>query len=124
MARKKLAKSRIVGSDVVDARELTPHPDNWRTHPVEQLLALETAIERVGWVDEVIVSKRTGRVLNGHARVAIALREGSDHLVPVSYVDLDENEELEVLATFDALTSMAAAEPDRTESLADFLRTM
>lgn len=97
--------SRITGEAEVDATLLTAHPLNWRAHPATQAEALHEVLDRVGWVQRVIVNERTGHVLDGHLRVAEAARHGTS--VPVVYVDLTEEEERLVLATLDPLAALA-----------------
>src|SRR6266540_1869468 len=48
-------------------------------------------LTEVGWVQDVIVHKASGFVVDGHARVALAIKAGEK--VPVVYVELDEREE-------------------------------
>jgi len=102
-------QNRIVEQGEADPNVLLPNPLNWRAHPAEQSQVLESVLETVGWVDRIIVNKRTGRLVDGHLRVALAKRRGIPQ-VPVSYVDLSEEEERLVLATFDPITGMALAE--------------
>lgn len=64
----------------------------------------------------VIVNKRTGYVLDGHLRAAIAISHG-DKTIPVTYVDLDEAEESEILATIDPLAAMAVADKEQLDGL-------
>jgi hypothetical protein len=71
-------------------------------------------IEKIGWVDGAIVNKRTGHMLNGHLRRELA---GGDELVPVTYVDLDEEEERLVLAGYDPTGAMAVTDDDALASL-------
>ena len=99
-------RNRIVGSGEAAPAELVPNEKNWRLHPRRQVAALEGALDEVGWVQQVIVNQRTGRLVDGHARVesAVARREAS---VPVLYVDLSEAEEALVLASLDPLGAMA-----------------
>lgn len=85
------------------------NPRNWRVHPRYQQEALKATLAGVGWVQNVIVNKRTGHVVDGHARVALALREELNE-IPVVYVDLDESEEAIVLATFDPIGAMATTD--------------
>ena len=103
-------QNRIVGESVVRAKDLVPHPSNWRLHGSSQLLGLSGVLGEVGWVQRVVVNKRTGYILDGHARVSLA--SSRDDLVPVLYVDLDPREERLVLATLDPLGAMA----DRSDS--------
>lgn len=98
-------RNRIVGQGVVDAATLIPHPENWRVHGQRQRKALADALDTVGWVQSVVVSKRTGRILDGHLRTAEAAERGET--VPVVYVDLSEQDERLVLATLDPIGAMA-----------------
>lgn len=61
-------RNRIVGEGMVAAAELVPHPQNWRKHPQEQGAVLTQTLDGVGWVQRVIVNRRTGRMLDGHLR--------------------------------------------------------
>ena len=102
-------RNRLVGYGEEAPDQLLAHPKNWRIHPTGQQAALEAVLAQVGLVDGIIVNKRTGHVLDGHLRVRLALRAGVPTL-PVKYVDLDEQEELAVLATFDPIGAMAATD--------------
>jgi hypothetical protein len=67
-------------------------------------------------VDTIIVNQRTGYVVDGHLRVALALRK-HEKAVPVQYVDLDENEEALILATLDPIAAMASTDVDKLGEL-------
>src|ERR1700730_8835436 len=110
--RKQLPKwrNRIVGHGEEDPTQLLANPKNWRIHPKAQQDALAGVLAEVGWVQDVIVNKRTGFVVDGHARVALAI--SADERVPVVYVDLSEQEESLILTTLDPLSAMAAADED------------
>ena len=95
-------RSRIVGQGEEAPAALIPNPRNWRTHPQAQLDALGGALDEVGWVQQVIVNKQTGHLVDGHARVELALAR-EEKAVPVVYVDLSEDEEAIVLASLDPL---------------------
>jgi len=97
--------------------QLLAHPSNWRTHPARQRDALRGSLDTVGWVQNVIVSRTTGHVVDGHARVEEAISRG-EPTVPVVYVDLTEQEEALVLATLDPIGAMAE---QSTERLAELL---
>lgn len=103
-------QNRIVGEGMVAAVELVPHPQNWRRHPKEQARQLAGTLGSVGWVQRVIVNRRTGRMLDGHLRAELARKQGEATPVPVVYVDLSEDEERAVLATLDPIASMAIAD--------------
>ena len=96
--------------------KLLPHPANWREHPQRQRRALADVLGRVGWVDDVTVNRRTGRIINGHLRVRMAI-ERREPSVPVRYVDLSEDEERLVLATLDPITGLAVADTAALDEL-------
>jgi hypothetical protein len=104
----RLWRNRIVGHAEVNPQELKPNPKNWRLHPAAQREALAGVLAEVGWVQDVIVNQRTGFVIDGHARIDMAIVTGE--MVPVVYVDLSAKEEALVLASLDPLTSMAMAD--------------
>jgi hypothetical protein len=109
---------RVVAHDLVDPSDLINHPDNFRGHPVAQREALEAAIEEVGFVGEVLVSRRSGRILDGHLRVAEAIRTGQA-VVPVGWIDCQSDEdEAAILATHDPIGAMATADRQKLAELA------
>lgn len=115
-------RNRIVGTGEEDAEQLLANPRNWRIHPREQQKALEGVLKQVGWVQNVIVNQRTGYVLDGHARVAMAISRGER--VPVVYVDISEEEEALILATLDPLSAMAGTDKDLLAGLVAELPTV
>jgi DNA modification methylase len=109
-------RSRIVGSGEEAPDQLVANPLNWRTHPGPQRDALRGSLDTVGWVATVLVNRRTGFVVDGHARVEEALSR-HEATVPVLYVDLDPDEEALVLATLDPIGAMATADTAKLEEL-------
>src|SRR6266705_1108793 len=103
-------RNRIVGHGEEDPEQLLANPRNWRIHPKAQQDALAGVLAQVGWVQDVIVNQRSGFVVDGHARVAIAISAGER--VPVVYVDLSDEEEALILATIDPLSAMAVTDSD------------
>ena len=108
-------KNRIVGRGMVDPAKLKPHPLNFRMHPEPQRKALEAVLAEVGWVQDVIVNKRTGNILNGHLRVDIARSKGEK--VPTVYVDLSPEEERQILAVFDPIGGLAVVDDGQLAEL-------
>lgn len=108
--------NRIVGHGEENPDQLLANPKNWRIHPKDQQDALEDVLQRVGWVQNVIVNQRTGRLVDGHLRVELALRRG-ENSIPVVYVDLDEKEEDLVLATIDPISGLAATDAVKLNEL-------
>jgi hypothetical protein len=112
-------KNRIVRSADVDPATLAAHPGNWRVHDLTQREDMEEVFGELGWVRPVIVSERTGLILDGHMRVALAQQAG-EPVVPVDYVDVTADEETKVLATFDPIGGMAMYDRGRIrQALAD-----
>ena len=91
--------------------QLLANPQNWRVHPKAQQEALAGVLDQVGWVQDVIVNRRTSHVVDGHLRVALAISR-QEATVPVVYVDLAEEEERLVLASLDPLAAMAGADKE------------
>ena len=109
-------RDRIMGSGEEAPDQLLANPANWRIHPKAQQDALAGALDAVGWVQQVLVNRRTGFVVDGHARVALALSRG-EPTVPVLYVDLDPGEEALVLATLDPIGAMAGRDDEKLKAL-------
>jgi len=109
-------RDRIVGSGHEDPTQLVANPRNWRIHPRQQQDALGDILERVGWVQQVLVNRTTGCVVDGHLRVELAISKG-EPTVPVLYTELTEDEEAIVLATLDPLGAMAAADQEKLREL-------
>ena len=109
-------RNRIVGEGEQPASQFVANPANWRVHPQAQRDAMRGALNEVGWVQRVIVNRRTGYLIDGHERVWQALQNG-DAPVPYVEVDLDEAEEAYVLATLDPIGAMAQADKEQLDSL-------
>jgi DNA modification methylase len=108
--------NRIVGTGTEAPDQLLAHPDNWRVHPKAQREALAGVLDQVGYVAAVIVNGRTGHLVDGHLRVDLALSRGEPS-IPVSYVDLSEEEERLVLASLDPLAAMATTDEAKLREL-------
>ena len=109
-------KNRIIGSGEESLDNILFNPRNWRIHPLNQQDALKGVLEEVGWVQQVIINKRTGNLIDGHLRCQLAAREGNK-TIPVLYVDIDEAEEELVLATLDPIAGMAATDKAKLDRL-------
>lgn len=99
-------QNRIVGYGEEPPDQLMANPYNFRVHPSFQQDALLDVLDRVGIVQNILVNKRSGALIDGHLRVVLALRN-EQPTVPVTYVDLSEDEEKLILATYDPLTALA-----------------
>jgi hypothetical protein len=109
-------RNRIVGYGEEAPDQLLANPANWRIHPKSQQAALEGLLSDVGFVQNIIVNKRTGYVIDGHLRVALALRR-QEATIPVTYVDLSPEEEAKVLLTIDPIGGMAGMDVEKLEEL-------
>lgn len=104
-------KRQKVGEDpAVDPEQLLANPKNPRIHPSRQQKAMYAILARHGWVSDVIVNQRTGRVIDGHMRISLAITHGET--VPVTYIDVPERVEDELVAVYDAIGSQAIIDPD------------
>jgi ParB-like chromosome segregation protein Spo0J len=115
-------RSRIVETGTADPKTLVANPKNWRKHPKHQADALSGVLGEIGWLQDVIVNRTTGRLVDGHLRVELAIREKQAE-VPVTYVDLTEAEEALALATFDPISAMATADAETLRTLLDDVST-
>jgi hypothetical protein len=136
--------NRIVGHGTALAGQLLANERNWRIHPGEQQEVMSGLLEQVGFVQSVIVNRRSDpawkesrgveTLVDGHLRVQLALTRGEETEVPVVFVDLSPEEEATILATFDPVGSLAVTDremrdglvadmPDGLRELTDVLRS-
>lgn len=109
-------KDRIVGHDRVAPDQLLANPFNYRNHPKFQQEVMESVLNEVGWIQQVVVNKTTGHVIDGHMRIMLAMRH-DETTVPVVWVSLNADEEKLVLATFDHVTGMASIDRETLSQL-------
>jgi hypothetical protein len=109
-------RNRIVGQDEIPPEDLLANPLNFRRHPGSQRDALRGSLNEVGWVAMVTVNRRSGFVVDGHARIEEAISR-HEKTVPVLYVDLTPEEERIVLASFDPISAMALNDQERLNEL-------
>lgn len=129
MAKRKAAPwgNRIVDHGELPAGQFLANPANWRTHSIDQDVQLSSVLNDVGFVQSVIVNKRTSTewgkdkgvetLVDGHLRVKAALGRGEDTMVPVVYVDLSPDEERRILLTFDPIGALAGKDEEMMRAL-------
>ncbi|HZU06631.1 MAG TPA: hypothetical protein VFB73_11715 [Chloroflexota bacterium] len=115
-------RNRIVGYGAEAPDQLVANPRNWRIHPTAQQEALLGVLREVGIVQDVLVNRTTGFVVDGHLRVLLALRDGQA-TIPVKYVELTPAEEALVLATFDPLAALAGIDQEQLGALLQEVQT-
>lgn len=108
-------RTRVVRRAMMDPAQLLAHELNPHIHPMPQSEAMEGALQAIGWLGSVIVNEPTGKVIDGHMRIGIAISRNA--LVPVEFVDLSEEEEAVALATYDPIGDMRAKDREKLEDL-------
>lgn len=96
--------------------QLLANPRNFRMHPDSQAGALRGVLTEVGIVQNVIANERTGFLIDGHLRVMEALKSGQP-TIPVTWVDVSEDEEALILATLDPIAALAGTDTAKLEAL-------
>lgn len=109
-------KNRIIGSGTEAPDQLMANPGNYRRHSQQQRDTLRDLLGNVGWVQNVIVNKTTGHLVDGHLRVDLALQDGETE-VPVVYVELSIAEERLALASLDPIGALATPDPKALDDL-------
>ena len=112
-------RNRKIKTRRVKADTLLPNPLNWRTHPSGQRDALQAVLTDVGDVDylKVVETEHGLMLVDGHLRADI---RGDDD-VDVVVLDLDEDEQRLILATFDPLVAMAETDIESGQNLLGLL---
>ena len=99
-------RDRIKELRRVPAGLLRPNPRNWRTHPQSQRDALRGILAEVGYAGALLARELEDgslELIDGHLRAETT----PDALVPVLVLDVNAEEALKLLATFDPLGGMA-----------------
>ena len=78
--------------EMVPIGDVKPHPENPNTHSETQIATLADLIQSIGWRFPIVVSKLSGFIIAGHARLAAAERLGLEK-VPVDYQDFASKED-------------------------------
>lgn len=110
-----MSRQRFVLEEMAPG-ELVPNPANFRRHPDSQKVALQASVDEHGWVDAPLWNKRTRNLIDGHARVELALANG-EALIPVKVVEMPLAQERRLLRSFDAIGAMAEVDDEALASL-------
>lgn len=114
--------NRIVGYGTDAPDQLLANPEQWKIHPKTQQDSLDSILSKVGWVQNVVVNRTTGHVVDGHARIGLAIAKGEKE-IPITYVELTQEEESLVLAVLDPLASLAAIDRAKWDEIVADLAT-
>lgn len=101
----------------VPAKDILPHPMNWRTHPTEQLDTLRGLMAEIGFTTPVLVRKLESgqyQALDGHARIETL---PPDHMVDCNVLECDAETAMKILATHDPVSAMAGKDMEMLEKL-------
>jgi len=109
-------QNRIIKTEFVNPKTIVKNPDNYREHPDLQRQMMDSILDQVGWVQTVIVNVTTGHLIDGHMRVEEAIAHGEDS-IPVTFIEISEEEESRILATFDPVGSFAKESSKKFEGL-------
>jgi DNA modification methylase len=114
-------RDRIVDFRRVRAKELRPHPKNWRTHPKRQQEALRGVLAEIGYADALLARETPEglQLIDGHLRAETT----PEQEVPVLILDLDEKEAEKLLVSLDPLAAMAGKDDDLLRELLSGLET-
>ncbi len=108
-------QNRIIGLEYVKGSALLQNSKNWREHPDNQSRALNTILAKVGVADALIGKKTKNgiQLLDGHMRA----KEHPELTWPVLILDITEEEEKILLATYDNLGAMADVNEEKLDKL-------
>lgn len=108
-------RDRVKGLRRIKANELLPNPKNWRTHPQAQQDALRGLLAEVGFAGALLGRETPNGVMliDGHLRAEVS----PEMKVPVLVLDVTEEEADKLLASYDPLGAMAAADAGKLEAL-------
>jgi DNA modification methylase len=111
-------RDRITDFRRVRARDLLPHPANWRRHPEAQREALRGMLEEIGYAG-ALLAREVGdgrlQLIDGHLRAETT----PDHEVPVLILDVTEAEAEKLLVSIDPLAALAERDDSALRQLLD-----
>ena len=109
-------RNRIVGHRDVPPEDLELNELNFREHSPHQQRVMGELLGASGWLHSVVFNRTTGRIIDGAMRVRLARQRG-EASIPVTDVEITEDEELRALATFDPVGALATANRDVLDRL-------
>jgi DNA modification methylase len=115
-------KNKIVGHEDIDPSKILANPLNPREHPEIQISMMDGILKDVGWLTEIIVNKNNMHIVDGLMRHALAIYEGEE-TVPITWVDLTDEEERKALLTFNPVAMLAKQNKEKTTELINTTQT-
>ena len=114
-------RSRVKEMRMVKASQLMANPKNWRTHSKEQMAAVKSMLQQVGFAGAELARELEDgslELIDGHARA----KASGDSEIPVLILDVTESEADTILATYDVLGAMAGSDAKKLNQLLDNVR--
>lgn len=114
-------RSRVKEMRMVKASQLMANPKNWRTHSKEQMAAVKSMLQQVGFAGAELARELEDgslQLIDGHARA----KASGDSEIPVLILDVTEQEADTILSTYDVLGSMAGTDAKKLNQLLDNVR--
>jgi hypothetical protein len=115
-------RNRIREHVTVKARDLVPHPLNFREHPREQRQALSDSLQEVGFARSLLGYRLPDdriQLIDGHLRAEY----DPDLDVVVEVLDVTEDEARQLLLTLDPLAALAHTNHDVHRQLLEKTRS-
>lgn len=97
--------------------ELRANPANgWKIHTQQQVSALSAAMARIGWAGACLMNEETGLLVDGHARVEIAIKNKEER-IPVLVGRWGVDGERLILASLDPIGALFARDEEQYSAL-------
>lgn len=109
-------------TEMFDVDLLVKHPHNPNIHPKQQIEYLAKILKYAGWRAPIVVSKRSGFIIKGHARLEAALLNGWKQ-VPIDRQEYEsEAAEYQDLIADNKISEMAHLDDAEIKTLVDDLK--
>jgi hypothetical protein len=112
-----MARNRIIEHRTVKAKDLTPHPLNWRMHPERQKKAMKSMLREVGFARSLTayIDPETKELIliDGHLRREI----DPESEVVVEILDVTPEEAEKLLLTMDPICGLATTNAEKRDQL-------
>lgn len=109
-----MMKIRVKELRNIRAGNIRPHPNNWRTHPREQVKAFEALVDEIGFSDVLIAYEASDghlTLIDGHMRAGLH----PDEELPVVILDVNDDEADALLASIDPISEMAKTNREKLD---------
>lgn len=113
-----MVKNQCNAPTLVEVSQVTPNPRNPYKHSSEQIRLLAKIIAHQGFRHPIIVSKRSGMIVAGHARLKAAIANDYTH-VPVDMQDFaNDEDEMAFMLADNQIDEFRETDKDMLQSIA------